>query len=114
MKAAVFYGEHDIRTEDLPMPVAGPGQVLVEVHACGICGTDVHIFHGDEGAAKTPAGTVLGHEFAGKVVAVGEGVKNVKPGDKVVIGKFTGTEIKLDGVDYKFIKQDDILAVVTD
>ena len=85
MKAAVFYGEHDIRTEDLPMPVAGPGQVLVEVHACGICGTDVHIFHGDEGAAKTPAGTVLGHEFAGKVVAVGEGVKNVKPGDKVTV-----------------------------
>ena len=37
----------------------------------------------------------------------------MKPGDKVVVGKFTGTEIKLDGVDYKFVKQEDILAVVT-
>ena len=38
----------------------------------------------------------------------------VKPGDKVIVGKFTGNEIKLDGVDYKFVKQDDILAVVTE
>ena len=53
-----------------------------------------------------------------EVVSAGPGTKDVevtvKAGDKVVIGKFTGTEIKLDGVDYKFIKQDDILAVVTD
>ena len=38
----------------------------------------------------------------------------VKTGDRVVVGKYTGSEIKLDGVDYKFVKQDDILAVVTD
>ena len=53
-----------------------------------------------------------------EVVAAGPGTKDVtvtvKPGDKVVVGKFTGNEIKLDGVDYKFVKQDDILAVVTD
>ena len=53
-----------------------------------------------------------------EVVSAGPGTKDVevtvKAGDKVVIGKFTGTEIKLDGVEYKFIKQDDILAVVTD
>lgn len=53
-----------------------------------------------------------------EVVAAGEGTKDVtvtvKPGDKVVVGKFTGNDIKLDGVDYKFVKQDDILAVVTD
>ena len=53
-----------------------------------------------------------------EVVSAGPGTKDVevtvKAGDKVVIGKFTGTEIKLDGIDYKFIKQDDILAVVTD
>ena len=53
-----------------------------------------------------------------EVVSAGPGTKDVtvtvKPGDKVVVGKFTGNEIKLDGVDYKFIKQDDILAVVTD
>lgn len=53
-----------------------------------------------------------------EVVSAGPGTKDVtvtvKPGDKVVVGKYTGSEIKLDGVDYKFVKQEDILAVVTD
>lgn len=53
-----------------------------------------------------------------EVVSVGPGTKDVtmevKPGDKVVVSKFSGNEIKLDGVDYKFVKQDDVLAIVTD
>ena len=53
-----------------------------------------------------------------EVVSAGPGTKEVevtvKPGDKVVVGKFVGSDIKLDGVEYKFVKQDDILAVVTD
>jgi len=53
-----------------------------------------------------------------EVVSAGPGTKDVtvtvKPGDKVVVGNFTGNDIKLDGVDYKFVKQDDILAIVTD
>ncbi len=53
-----------------------------------------------------------------QVVSAGPGTKDVtvtvKPGDKVVVGNYVGSEIKLDGVDYKFVKQDDILAVVTD
>ena len=53
-----------------------------------------------------------------EVVSAGPGTKDVtvtvKAGDKVVVGKYTGSEIKLDGVDYKFVKQDDILAVVLD
>ena len=53
-----------------------------------------------------------------EVVSVGPGTKDVtmtvETGDRVVVGKYTGSEIKLDGVDYKFVKQDDILAVVTD
>lgn len=85
MKAAVFYGKHDLRIEDIPMPTVGDGEVLVKVHACGICGTDVHIFNGDEGAAKTPAGTALGHEFAGEVVAVGAGVTRASVGDRVCV-----------------------------
>ena len=60
MKAAVFYQAGDLRVEEREMPVCGAGQVLLRVRACGICGTDAHIFCGDEGAAKTPAGTVLG------------------------------------------------------
>ena len=62
-----------------------PDDILVKVEGCGICGTDVHIYHGDEGAAATPAGTVLGHEFAGIVEAVGEGVTSVKVGDRVCV-----------------------------
>lgn len=53
-----------------------------------------------------------------EVVSAGPGTKDVtmtvKAGDRVVVGKYTGSEIKLDGVEYKFVKQDDILAVVTD
>ena len=53
-----------------------------------------------------------------EVVSAGPGTKDVevtvKPGDKVVVSKFSGNEIKLDGVDYKFVKQDDVLAIVTD
>ncbi len=85
MKAAVFYGKQDLRVEDVAMPTPGENDVLVKVHACGICGTDVHIFNGDEGAAKTPPATVLGHEFAGEVVQVGQCVTAVKVGDRVCI-----------------------------
>ena len=85
MKAAVFYGKEDLRIEDIAMPAIQPGYVLIRIKACGICGTDMHIFDGDEGAAPTPSGTVLGHEFAGEVVEAGEGVTSVKPGDRVCV-----------------------------
>lgn len=85
MKAAVFYGKEDLRIEELPMPTPGADEVLLRVRACGICGTDMHIFDGDEGAAPTPSGTVLGHEFAGEVVAVGKNVKRIKVGDSACV-----------------------------
>lgn len=85
MKAAVFYGKEDLRVEERELPQLKQDEVLVRVHACGICGTDVHIFSGDEGAAKTPAGTVLGHEFAGEIVEVGDAVTGVSVGDRVCI-----------------------------
>ena len=49
-----------------------------------------------------------------EVMSAGPDVKDIKAGDKVVVGKFTGNEIKLDGTDYKFVKQEDLLAIVTD
>lgn len=85
MKAAVFYGKHDLRIEEINKPVPGADEVLIKVMACGICGTDVHIFEGDEGAAATPAGTVLGHEFSGMVEAIGSRVRHIKPGDRVCV-----------------------------
>ena len=76
-----------------------------------------------EAAETTVSGIILATASKEKpaiyeVVSVGPGTKDVtmlvNPGDKVVVSKFVGNEIKLDGVDYKFVKQDDILAVVTD
>lgn len=85
MKAAVFYCKHDLRIEDCPIPQPGPNQVQIKVHSCGICGTDLHIFEGDEGAAKSPAGTILGHEFSGEITAVGCNVKELRVGDRVCV-----------------------------
>ncbi|MCD8046113.1 MAG: zinc-dependent alcohol dehydrogenase family protein [Clostridiales bacterium] len=85
MKAAVFYGKHDLRVEERPIPWPGSQEVQIQVKACGICGTDVHIFNGDEGAAATPPGTVLGHEFAGTITAVGEGVAGFHVGDRACV-----------------------------
>ena len=74
MKAAVFYDVKDIRLEDVPEPEIGDEDVLVEVTACGICGSDLEYYMG-----RSPVGTadgkgplILGHEFAGKVVKVGK------------------------------------------
>ena len=76
-----------------------------------------------EAAETTASGIILATSSKEKpaiyeVVSVGPGTKDVtmvvNVGDKVVVGQFVGSEIKLDGVDYKFVKQDDILAVVTD
>lgn len=85
MKAAVFYGKGDIRVEDITKPVPKEGELLVRVRACGVCGTDVHIFSGDEGAAQTHPPTVLGHEFAGEVTEIGRGVKDFAEGDRVCV-----------------------------
>lgn len=85
MKSAVFYGKHDMRVEESPMPQVGAEDVLIQVKACGICGTDVHIYEGDKGAAEVTPPTILGHEFSGVVAEVGAAVTNVKVGDRVCI-----------------------------
>ena len=58
---------------------------LIRVKACGVCGTDVHIYEGDPGAAEVTPPTILGHEFSGVVEAVGSGVRNCRPGDRVCV-----------------------------
>ena len=80
MKAAVLYGNEDIRYDEYPDPQLRPGTVKVKVRATGICGSDVPrvLFHG---AHFYPV--VLGHEFAGDVVEIGEGVSSFKVGDTV-------------------------------
>jgi (R,R)-butanediol dehydrogenase/meso-butanediol dehydrogenase/diacetyl reductase len=95
MKASRFHGPKDLRIEDIPEPAVEPGSVKMKVEWTGICGTDLHEF--EEGPIFIPAAghphaitgetlpVVLGHEFAGTVVEVGEGVTHVKVGDKVAV-----------------------------
>jgi L-iditol 2-dehydrogenase len=82
MKAVVKVeaGIGKIELKDVPEPVTNPGQVKIEVKAAGICGTDLHIWH-DEFPYNPPV--ILGHEFAGVIAEVGEGVLNFKVGDRV-------------------------------
>lgn len=80
MKAAVFRGlGRPLAIETLPDPEPGPGELVLRVEACGICGSDLHAT--EEGAFLQAPGTVLGHEFAGEVVASGDPAW--RPGDRV-------------------------------
>ena len=88
MKAIVVNGPGDMQLVERPMPeIKEPNQVLVKVHAAGICGSDVHVYHGSNPYAKYPV--VLGHEGSGEVIAVGEGVTDLKPGASVVFEPIT-------------------------
>lgn len=83
MKAAVYHGPKDIRVENVADKKAGPGEVLIKIKYCGVCGTDIHIYEGDSGAFAVNPPLIPGHEFAGEVVEVGEGVTKLKVGDRV-------------------------------
>jgi L-iditol 2-dehydrogenase len=80
MRVGVYYNNADVRVEERPVPAIGAGEVLMRVHASGICGSDVLEWYR---VPKAPI--VLGHEVAGDVVAIGEGVDSVKVGDRVAV-----------------------------
>ncbi len=82
MRAAVYKGDRQFAIEDMPDPTPGPGEVVINVNYCAICGTDVHHFMYD----IAPVGEVLGHEYSGVVSAVGDGVTRWKEGDRVIGG----------------------------
>ncbi len=82
MKAAVLRGLRELVIENVPTPAIGPKDVLLRSRACGICGTDVHIYDG-EFFPTYPL--VQGHELAGEIAAVGEEVKGLAVGDKVMV-----------------------------
>ena len=94
MKASVLVDVGRIETREVPRPQTGPGEVLLEVAACGVCGSDLHIFTGegnwnlDEVGRPVPLARepqILGHEITGTVREVGPGVSDLKAGDRVVI-----------------------------
>src|SRR5579864_7305417 len=80
MSAAVYRGLNDVRLETVPVPKIGPGELLIRVHTCGICGTDLKkISTGSHSAPR-----IFGHETSGVVVDVGQGVTDFAIGDRVV------------------------------
>jgi L-iditol 2-dehydrogenase len=80
MRVAMYYNNKDVRSEELPKPEIGPGEMLVKVLASGICGSDVMEWYRIK---KAPL--VLGHEIAGEIVETGEGVEHYKAGDRVFV-----------------------------
>jgi 2-desacetyl-2-hydroxyethyl bacteriochlorophyllide A dehydrogenase len=82
MRAAFITGKESVEVRQTDVTRAGPGEVLVRVRACGICGSDLHFFHG-----VFPASPRIspGHEFAGEVEDLGEGVTGFEPGQRVVV-----------------------------
>src|ERR1041384_4591339 len=84
MRSVLFYGPKDIRLEERPIPSPGPGEALLQVKRALTCGTDFKAYRQGHPVllARTPA--PFGHEMAGIIAAVGEGVSNISKGDRVV------------------------------
>ena len=91
MKALALYGPGDLRLEERPVPHPGPNQMVVKIDCVGICGTDVEFYAGNY-PPFVPLPMVLGHENAGTVVEVGEGVTDFKVGDRLLCGPPTACE----------------------
>jgi L-iditol 2-dehydrogenase len=83
VKALVLKAYGELEVQERPEPAVGPGDVLVRVMACGICGSDVHGLDGSTGRRRPPV--VMGHEAAGVVERVGAGVSSIRPGDRVTM-----------------------------
>jgi L-iditol 2-dehydrogenase len=90
MLAAVYHGLHDVRLEEVPRPKPGPGEIVLRVRAAAICATDLRIVN--HGHFKIPSGAVriLGHELAGEIASVGEGVTDLAPGMRVALAPNVG------------------------
>jgi L-iditol 2-dehydrogenase len=80
MKVLMYYNNNDVRTEEMPVPEIGPGELLVKVYASGICGSDVMEWYRIKKAPR-----VLGHEITGEIVEVGKEVEKYKKGDRVFV-----------------------------
>ncbi len=86
MKAVVIHSAKDLRVEDRDIETAGPGQVDIAIEAGGICGSDLHYYnHGGFGTVRVREPMILGHEVAGRVVALGSGVSHLAVGDCVAV-----------------------------
>ena len=85
MKAAVLHGREDVRVESVPRPRPGPGEVLLRNRVALTCGTDLKVFRRGYHARMIVPPALFGHELAGEVEELGEGVSGLAPGTPVVI-----------------------------
>lgn len=85
MKAALLEKRETFRVGEVPEPQAGPGEAVVKVAYCGVCGSDVHYYYSD----LLPSGSIMGHEFCGTVAGLGEGVEGWRVGDRVLVYPFS-------------------------
>ena len=86
MQAIVFHGKHQLALEDVPEPKLAPGEVLVQVAACGICGSDLHGYEGHSPRRDRSVPLIMGHEFTGRVAALGSEVTgDLAVGERVVV-----------------------------
>ena len=84
MKALCWYGKNDVRVQEVPDPkILNPRDAIVKITSTAICGSDLHLLDGYIPTMRE--GDILGHEFMGEVVEVGPGVRNLRPGDRVVV-----------------------------
>jgi len=84
MKAAILEGLEKIEVKEVKKPEISKGEILVQVKSCAICGSDIRIYHYGNPRVKFPQ--IIGHEIAGEIVEVGEGITNFKVGNRVAIG----------------------------
>lgn len=85
MRALILHGAGDLRLEDVPDPVAGPGEIVIDVTSALTCATDAKMMAAGAHPALGPLPAPLGHEVAGVVREAGEGVVRPRPGDAVVV-----------------------------
>jgi len=83
-RAAIYKGDHTFVVEDVQPATPGPGDVSIEVAYCGICGTDMHVFHGNMDA-RVGHSRIIGHEMSGRIKAIGAGVDGFALGEPVVV-----------------------------
>jgi L-iditol 2-dehydrogenase len=85
-----MYGINDLRVEQVPTPIPGPGEALLQVKAAAICGTDVRMLTAGAAGVDAKHPIILGHEFAGVIASVGPGVTAAAPGDRVAVAPNMG------------------------
>lgn len=114
MKALVLKEYNQLVYQDVPQPKVGPDDVLIQVKACGICGSDVHGMDGSTGRRRPPL--IMGHEAAGVVAGIGSNVKDVQPGERFTFDStvYCGSCFYCRGGDINLCDQRRVLGVACD